>query len=489
MTVEIRDSDEATRWMSAGMCLMRLSRPTETEVTQIAKRVIRAVSEAGALPPVGVLADVGHLLSGGALKFEAPLPAADKAVLSAVRSYEDQFLGRLAQDPRLEAIADALMRLPEGSRDDAVALLITRVSERIGYDKAVSMSPGVARRATEIAADELLELGYDALRQGHELTEALAAGYADLVRGARRTGALLTDADVFVFENLTVLDSLSQRLSIEQVVEVSEALSRMLPKRMKPKSPNQRGRTPTNIEDEDRYPIGGFSSISTSGSLENLVTSELIYMEGADSSEVDLFDMRYVEGELLFYTRDESVFIRSRRQLNLVLSPQLVEGRFKDAQLQYQRLVILLGMINCVVQRLAAWLNEEGLFFRVVFLTEDHSKTPLIAEHDLAALLLREWVEKEMAEVVQIGSLDELLEQAEEAARNAQVDVVVGGMGLPKVKAELNPMVRVASLSLKEASPELRWLDQHGAVGVDPEPWGAWVAVTMNLLQSVIDGR
>ncbi len=487
MTLELRDAEAAGRWTAAGLCLIRVGSAGATEVASVTRQMLVAVSEAGSLPPVGMLGDIGKLVGGASLDFSAPLPATQPEISRAVRAYEDQFLGRLAQDPRIEAIADAIAKLPKPMRDDAVALLLARILQRIAFEGAVSMSPGIARRVTETPVEELLEAGYAALREAGDIQTLLVGGYDGLVHRARRTGALLAEADVFVLENLTVLSSLTQRLAIEHIVEVADELMRRLPKRMKPKAARRGGRTPTNIEDEDRYPIGGFSSISTYGSLENLVTSELIYMDETPD-EIDLFDMRYVEGELLYYTRDESVFIRGRRVVTFVFEPELIRARFKDQGMRWQRLVVAMGLLSASVQKLSGWLAEEGLFFRVAFV-RSHGEAPLEAEQGLCRLLLREWIEKEMAEVVEIDGLEDVIGRTQEDARTAQADLVMFTMNTRSLDG-LDPRVRAALINLGEPSPALWWTDHSPSnLTTDADPWSAWTAVSRELLQSIIDGR
>jgi hypothetical protein len=488
VTVELRDADAAGRWMAAGVCLMRVGSTGPNDVSALTRQMLAAVNEAGALPPVGVLGDIGKLVSGASLDFSAPLPPTRPEIAQAVRAYEDQFLGRLAQDPRIDAIADAVARLPRTMRDDAIALLASRILERIAFEGAVSMSPGVARRVTEAPVDQLLESGYAALREASGIQDLLAEGYRSLVHRARRTGALLSEADVFVLENLTILSSLTQRLAIEQIVEVAGELLGRLPKRMKPKASRRAGRVPTNIEDEDRYPIGGFSAISTQGSLENLVTSELIYMD-RDPEEVDLFDMRYVEGELLYYTRDESVFVRSRRVVTFVFEPELARARFKDHGMRWQRIVAAMGLLSAAVQKLSDWLAEEALFFRVLFVRE-RGDASLEPEMRLCRLLLREWIdEKEVAEVEPIDATELALARAEADARTAQSDVVLFTMERRPLQ-ELDERVRAAFVDLGDAAPVLWWADRpEASVTTDSDPWSAWIAVSSDLLQSIIDGR
>lgn len=53
------------------------------------------------------------------------------------------------------------------------------------------------------------------------------------------------------------------------------------------------------------YPVGGISEISTKGNFSNLLHSELIYSDiKAPETNLDLFDCRWLEQELLYYKRD-----------------------------------------------------------------------------------------------------------------------------------------------------------------------------------------
>src|SRR5262249_6658826 len=145
-------------------------------------------------------------------------------------------------------------------------------------------------------------LGYALLRESEAVRRQLAEGYSALARSAQKARDLIGDADLFALENLAVLGSLTQRLAIADVVRAQEAIAAAIPRRV-PRRRRLEGDVASKLEDESIYPVGGFASVSTSGSLEKLVTSELIYMdpprigpEAAGVAPVDLFDMRYVEG-------------------------------------------------------------------------------------------------------------------------------------------------------------------------------------------------
>src|SRR5204862_3015308 len=135
--------------------------------------------------------------------------------------------------------------------------------------------------------------------------------------------------------------------------------------RLRPRSLSRRNEIPTPILDEDNYPVGGFTSISTRGSIESLLHSQLAFMEPDDRP--DLFDVKFLRDELLYYSRDENQFLRRRRTFVIALDADLVQTRFKDAELPWQRGVLLLAVIVGLVRKLCEGLSTEALVVDIVF--------------------------------------------------------------------------------------------------------------------------
>ena len=490
--IELRDRDQAESWLAGGLCLMRLQ-PLDADIPlRVSPWLVGVLSDFGALPPPGALADIGHLLTGSPMRAMVPVPPVDPELTRVMHAYEDHVLGRLDADPRLDAIGDAIARMPEEKRDRAVPLFVAHLARRLGHRAAVALSPGTIRQMTNLTAEELVTLGHSALVPASEVTRSLIAGYEDLIAGARRLGSLITEAEVFLIENLDALSDLTQRIAIGQIIEIADALAAAMPRRLKPSSRSRRARIPTPLASEDHYPTGGFSALSTSGSIENLVISELIYMEEDDEATegVDLFDLRYAEGELLYYTRDESVFVRGHREISFVLMPDLIRARFKDPQLRWQRLIMVLGLLNCCVRRLVEWLADEGLRFRILFVSEGRSPDddPLHVEFGLSELSLREWVRKEIVEVAYVDQLDQALTQAEVRALSVRADVVV-------VSAERTPVtapagVQLGHLWVDDAEPVTAWAAEGATApsraDESSDLWPAWVRATLELLQALL---
>jgi hypothetical protein len=112
------------------------------------------------------------------------------------------------------------------------------------------------------------------------------------------SACLLALEDVFELEHGTALAEFGQRLALRQVVRVAGQFEVLLPR--KPPRPSKRSlAVPTHILDEDTYPVGCFTSISTRGSIESLLHSELADMETDKELQPDLFDIKFQRSELL----------------------------------------------------------------------------------------------------------------------------------------------------------------------------------------------
>jgi hypothetical protein len=68
------------------------------------------------------------------------------------------------------------------------------------------------------------------------------------------------------------------------------------------------------------YPVGGISEISNRGSLENLLKSELMFVD--ESEEMDLFQIRFVKNEMLYFKRDSNQIEEYERRIRVYLHCQ-----------------------------------------------------------------------------------------------------------------------------------------------------------------------
>jgi hypothetical protein len=341
------------------------------------------------LPPIGFLADMGHIAIGeptalatnSVASGEIPSPILP---INLLRTYEDHVLGELYADWTFSRASDALRRYKGRDQARGLAFLFRQFAERSGF-QGVRLSPGVIKSALETSPDEIHAHGWESLNHD-ELQTALTPQYEMLIAAARRTAEVLGPEDISQLERGTALKPEGEQLAERQVLRAAHLLETSLPRhRLRPRL--RRQEVPTHILDEDTYPVGGFSSLATRGSIESLLYSQLAYMEKEERP--DLFDIKFLRDELLYYARDENQFLRRRRTFVFVLYPDLDQTRFKDRGLDYQRGVLLLALLYTIVRKLSEWLSTDALSFRFVFLVEG-DKDPLKPERDLLASLLME---------------------------------------------------------------------------------------------------
>lgn len=463
-------------WSSASLALVRVGRPTAEDLEAHGAWIAAALDECPDLPPLGVVVDVGRLALGARWDGAPPPPELDRRLRAALRAYEDHLLARVAADPRLEAIQEAATRLPPALWPQAVGVLVAQLVHRLGFSGGMAVAPAAIRRVCRRPLEGILEEARRALADASTL-DGISRGYEALAGSARSARALLADSDVFLIEHLASLKGLSERVSVAQVLDVAEELERALPARIKRASPRV-AHVASRVQAASAYPAGGFSALAHAGSFESLVSSELAFLE--ESGELDLFDVRYAEGELLYYARDQGLHLRRRRTIAVVLEASLARVRFKDPGARWQRPILALGLAFAVMSRLRRWLGDEDLTFR--WSVVGGGAGPLAPELALCRVLLRAWIDRGLAQVDEVPSLEEARVRLERDALEGRADGLLitadsGPAGPPGEGA------RWVTLSVGQPRPALFGLDPTGAAGLtEPE---AWSEVAIEVLRAL----
>lgn len=505
--------DTVDEWVALGLALQRGAAPGRELIEQVRPWLDSTLDLLAIVPPLGIAADIARLLARAPFDISRSEPVADPQLREALDAYEEHVLGRLSADFRLESARDALVRLDVTLRPAAIAVFIEQVLQRLhrASSKLRTRSPGpvAIRRVLHSHASELAEAGVLHLEDPDLAPQiaSFARHYRELAAAARRCGSLIGDVELFTLENHEALNSPSLRLAMGQIAEAAQTIERALPVRVR-RSDQSRGRTPTKIEDESAYPIGGYSSISTVGGIESLVSSELVYMNPPHeraAGEVDLFEVRWAAGELLKYTRDESVHTRERRTVCFALMPELDDARIKDTDVPFQRIVVCLGGLVAGARKLCAWLDEAELSIELIGVGHlgptplEHAQ-PLAPELELARLVLREYIESGVVSTLTLDDSDAVRAHAEQAAQTGASDLVwlVGGDWQPSEPearpGKAGPGLRRAlpyrehALSLARARPRL-WLE--GAATNDDfstqlDGWEAWQRGFQQLLAALV---
>ncbi|MEZ4452207.1 MAG: hypothetical protein R3B09_22265 [Nannocystaceae bacterium] len=260
--------------------------------------------------------------------------------------YEDRILGRWVLDPSLLDAHVAIAALAKELQDRAIA-------------HAVGLALGPASRAGELSVGNPAHLrslapeiagALETWPKGHAewegrppVDEAWIAWALEerghLYEGL--SGRLFSPEDLWELAHLEALPSESTRLALREIhrevagiAGVGPAVAMAIRRRAQ--------EVAVDDEEADHYPAGGFDALSTRGRFENLVRSEVGYVdEGREvMGTIDLFDVRFAQGELLFYTRDESPLYDARREVHFVID-HAAELRHKHPDLEAQTLVLV----------------------------------------------------------------------------------------------------------------------------------------------------
>src|SRR5262245_53477189 len=161
MTPELRDLELARRFVRQGLWLQRATPPAAAGVRPALEWALEVAAAGQPLPPVGFVADLGHVLFGPDRDAHPVRDAAAVPGLPAglMRSYEDLVLGKLYADWTVERAADAVRRYAGRDRSRALAFVTERFRDRAGFG-GVLLSPAVLKGLLEAPPDEVLARGW-----------------------------------------------------------------------------------------------------------------------------------------------------------------------------------------------------------------------------------------------------------------------------------------------------------------------------------------
>jgi hypothetical protein len=477
---DLRDAEEAQVILQQSLWLQRVQAPSAASVRPALQWSLELLSSGQPLPPIGFVADVGHaaLETDWLSPENRELPSLPGLPPGLARSYEDHVLGKFYADWTFARASDVLRRdrgmTQERNQARGLAFVLTRFCARVDIAGLV-LSPGIIKGLLEQAPQDVLAQGWNALsRDG--LHPVLAELYQSLIAAVRQMAEVLAIEDVFELEQGIALAEFGERVALRQVLQAAARLETTLPP-CSFRPPTRHRETPTRILDVDTYPVGGFAALSTRGTIESLLHSQLAFME--KDERPDLFDIKYVRDELLYYARDENEFLRRRRTFIVVLHPDLVHTRVKDPVLPYQRGVLLLALLLVVVRQLSEWLSTDALLFEFLFLAEDEGE-PLVRERELLQMLLREQIESGLVVIQTIRSAEALTGDCALRARRSLCHCLMVSIRDCPFEA---PDTVVTRLSLDGPYPALAAGTDSPVSPEGEEPLNIWSAALLKLLE------
>ena len=466
--IEMRDTLQAREYLLEGLWLTRTLFIDDDSLPRILQWAMEISNEGSPLLPLGLIADIGQVLTVGASaiprsKLE-PVPGVDPSIM---RRYEDYVIGKVFADGSVERAGHGLLRHDESVRNRGVAFAIEQIRQRCGLG-GIRMSPATIKFLAG-QEPEVILAARDSALQDHSVSGMMRAAIERISAKVRMTGDLLGSEDVFELERGTAVKGFGQRIALRQILRAADDLVFGLP-RYRPSSSSRRQAVRANIHDEDVYPVGGFSSIANKGTMESLLRSELAYID--DHERPDLFDIRYVRDELLYYARDENQFFRQRMNYIFFLRANLVSARFKDPDLPWQRIVFILATVRAAILTLMNWLGEHSLHFEIHL--ELKSGQKLDEEKTLLETLFAEEVSTGFVSLHD-SSLGDLQSDIPKHSKISLCQTLVVSDQSPKSSERLEGF---------HGADEIRWMVVNG-----PEPQAEWLVPAQFALSPIENWR
>ena len=220
-----------------------------------------------------------------------------------------------------------------------------------------------------------------------------------LIAAARRMAEVLGPEDVIALEQRTALADMGQYVAHRQVLQTANRLEAGAARGTRSSRWPAAQEVPTRVLDEDTYPVGGFTSISTKGTVESLLHSQLAYME-RDAERAARPVRREVPAR-------RAVLLLPRRE---PVPPPPAGVRVLSCSRTWcrpgSRTPTCRPSGSCwssacswrPSSKLSEWLSTDALRFEFL-LVQDGEGTPLAQEGALLEMLFREQIENGTVEV------------------------------------------------------------------------------------------
>jgi vWA domain found in the FtsH ternary systems/N-terminal helical region fused to the FtsH ternary system vWA domain len=466
--VELRKIEDARDYLLAGLMMTRTVELTPALFSNHLNWLYQVVSrDELSLPPAAVISDLGQIMIGDE-RSRVTLPPMQIPAWPTARAYDDFVLGKLDNDWTIERATDAIRQYEPADRPRGLSYVVHQIVKRVDIT-TVSLSPAIVRNMLKEKPSELMERGRELVAT--QIPDVLITQYGELIASFRRMAELLGPDDIAALEQRTALAELGQYVAHRQIVQLVQRLQDRLPTHAIRPTVGRRD-VATKVMDENVYPVGGYSSIGTKGTIESLLHSQLAFLEPGRGP--DLFAIRYVRDELFYYTRDENQFLRRRRTFVLIFDESLTRARTKDLQSPVQRIVFLLSAVVVLIRKLEDWLATDALSIELIVPENDS----LSHEVELLNVLLRDSIERKSVMIRPLSSAM-MRDELDRKGRQHDLHALMLGWETPRIDRD---GVIGNAIQLAEAYPI--WVNAHGGFRswTDDDSETAWTELIFEIL-------
>ncbi|MBF0240066.1 MAG: hypothetical protein HQM12_20380 [SAR324 cluster bacterium] len=309
--------------------------------------------------------------------------------LALKRRYQQDFLLRLQQIPALRELLQLFRISPHHSEQKKalIQLLLHRFSRYFPETFKVPVQAMLSRMIWSEPGVPEHESRLEELTGITGFWEQWIESFLNTLSTGIHWSSLLQEEDLFELLHWHALSTEHLKMGCKGILQVERLLGSFALETIH--VPEEGHDAETMFVDETWYPTGGVVELTHHGSFENLVSSELVFLEEGEA--LNLFDLRYVENDLLYFHRDEGVLRRKRRTLHLVYDlAEVMNIKSRGYDVQFSMLLQGLGLR--LIMDLRQIFERDSVHFHFHFFSTPDLTEMVNREMRLLEVLLRDAV-------------------------------------------------------------------------------------------------
>ncbi|RCK81655.1 MAG: hypothetical protein OZSIB_0789 [Candidatus Ozemobacter sibiricus] len=290
---------------------------------------------------------------------------------------EDELLTRLTRLPGFEHLEGLFILRGARPSEDFIAGVLAQVIDRL---------PGFHHAVVQMASLDLEHVldHPTAPDPAFPATRHLQTIYQDALSRLAAAPLTLTPTDLFEIGHPHLFRSPADRTFYRRMMAAVNGLAHWATGVFTLKE--ESATVVAQFGEPQILPLGGYDSLTTKGDISSLLSSELGFID--EEMEVDLFDLKYCENQLLYFKREEGAVFRIRRDITVdleltpffeherhlgllfawcfVLADRLMETFVKDAvRLFFQFRGFMPSAFREACAFFRFFLEEKGIFKRI----------------------------------------------------------------------------------------------------------------------------
>ncbi len=304
--------------------------------------------------------------------------------------YEREFLNRLLQLSLFHDLVELVQTSKHQNECIQRILLIFSNALKAMFPDTLNINPIVIREL-QITAARNIPLNESLNREIASWLESFLKNLSSDMLWSE----LIQTQDIFEIGHWQQLNTKHARLGCRQIIKLQQSLSPLALRKLNISEAETE--VETRFIDHTYVPSGGVAELTNRGSIENLVASELLYID-ENHQGLNLFDLRYIEGELLYYMRDEGALLRKRRSLFFILDLES-SLQIKPFSYEYQISILVQTLMLTLYQEFSTLFENDSLQASFNYLTSKDNQTYLEAEANLLKILLADDIKHDRVNV------------------------------------------------------------------------------------------